>query len=84
MDRLERAGLVVREGSLTDQRAKQVALTDKGRQLVGRVLAVHAAQIDSFLGRLSAAEVKDFQRLLTRFRRHLEGLLARGGTANIA
>src|SRR5205814_2284054 len=31
VDRLERAGLVVREGSPTDQRAKQVALTNAGR-----------------------------------------------------
>src|SRR4051794_4985740 len=41
IDRLERAGLVARDGSPTDLRAKQVALTDQGRQLVERVLAVH-------------------------------------------
>src|SRR5437879_3406808 len=39
VDRLERAGLVVRDGSPTDLRAKQVALTPKGRQLVDRILA---------------------------------------------
>src|SRR5947207_13806955 len=31
VDRLERAGLVVRDSSPTDLRVKQVALTDKGR-----------------------------------------------------
>src|SRR5437016_1502421 len=45
VDRLERAGLVVRVGSPTDLRAKQVALTPQGRQLVERVLAVHGKQI---------------------------------------
>src|SRR4051812_49065656 len=42
--RLERAGLVVRAGSPTDQRAKVVALTDDGRDLVERVLVGHQAQ----------------------------------------
>src|SRR5919108_3592248 len=49
VDRLERGGLVVRDGSPFDMRAKQVALTAKGRQLVERILAVHAQQIDSIL-----------------------------------
>jgi DNA-binding MarR family transcriptional regulator len=82
VDRLERAGLVVREGTPTDLRAKQVALTDKGRQLVERVLTVHGARIDEVLGGLSPAEVKQFQHLLTRFRQHLEGLLARGNVTD--
>src|SRR5689334_17864495 len=34
VDRLERAGLVVRDGAPYDMRAKQVALTAKGRELV--------------------------------------------------
>src|SRR5438874_2664183 len=54
VDRLERAGLVVRDGSPTDLRAKQVVLTDKGRQLLERVLALHADQIDLVLGGLNA------------------------------
>src|SRR5438309_8825061 len=33
VDRLERGGLVVRDGSPFDMRAKQVALTAKGREL---------------------------------------------------
>src|SRR5947208_8724398 len=32
VDRLERAGLVLRDGSRTDLRAKRVKLTSKGRQ----------------------------------------------------
>src|SRR6516164_9909689 len=53
VDRLERAGLVVRGGSPTDLRAKQVALTDLGRELVERVLRVHGKQIDRVLGVLA-------------------------------
>src|SRR5207244_13585007 len=55
VDRLERGGLVVRDGSPFDMRAKQVALTTKGRELVERILAVHGRQIDTVLGALSPA-----------------------------
>src|SRR5438445_7501536 len=34
VDRLERAGLVVRDGSPTDLRSKRVNLTERGRQIV--------------------------------------------------
>src|SRR5215831_17838563 len=37
VDRLERAGLVRRESVPADLRARHVVLTDKGRQLIGRV-----------------------------------------------
>ena len=76
VDRLERAGLVVRDGSPEDLRAKLVALTDKGRQLVGQVLAVHGEQIEKVLGCLSPAEQERLHRLLTRVGLHLESLLA--------
>src|SRR5207244_550913 len=39
VDRLERSGLAVRDGSPTDFRAKRVLLTSKGREVVERVLA---------------------------------------------
>src|SRR5438094_3299536 len=41
VDRLERAKLVVRVGSLADLRAKQVGPTKAGRRLVQPVLPVH-------------------------------------------
>lgn len=83
VDRLERAGLVVRDGSPTDLRAKQVALTHRGCEVVERVLAIHADQIDAVLGGLSAAEREELHRLLQRLGHHLEGLLA-GGTVGHA
>jgi DNA-binding MarR family transcriptional regulator len=78
VDRLERAGLVVRDESPTDLRAKRVALTGQGRQLVERVLQVHDRQIDLVMGALNANEQAEFHRLLSRLGRHLEGLIAQG------
>jgi DNA-binding MarR family transcriptional regulator len=82
VDRLERAGLVARSESETDLRAKRVALTEKGRGLIERVLKIHGEQIDSVLGGLTGDEVAEFHRLLTRFRQHLEGLLVGGNGAH--
>lgn len=78
VDRLERAGLVVRDGSPTDLRAKHVALTQNGRQLVERVLVMHGQQMNTLMGGLSAAEQTELNRLLAQLGRHLEGMLARG------
>lgn len=77
VDRLERAGLVIRDGSPTDLRAKQVGLTAQGRRLVGRILAVHGAQIDAVLAGLNADEQGELQRLLSQLGRHLERLPSR-------
>ena len=79
VDRLERAGLVVRDGAPGDLRAKVVALTDKGRRLVADVLAVHGGQIEKVLGCLSAAEQDRLHKLLGRLGLHLESLLAGRG-----
>src|SRR5260370_21511385 len=49
VDRLERAGLVVRHESAADLRAKQVGLTDAGRELVRRILEVHDDQFQMVL-----------------------------------
>jgi DNA-binding MarR family transcriptional regulator len=83
VDRLERAGLVVRDGSPFDMRAKQVALTAKGRELVERILAVHGGQIDAVLGVLSPAEQTEFHRLLSLLEQHLEGIVAKGSAASM-
>src|SRR5947209_5065369 len=78
LDRLERAGLVTRVGSATDLRAKQVALTSEGRQLVERVLMGHQAQIESVMAGLRTAEQAELHRLLSQLRQHLEQFLVRG------
>src|SRR5438128_99240 len=73
VDRLERLGLVVRESVSGDLRAKQVTLTPKARQLLDKVLAGHALQIDSVLGGLSDNEHEELHRLLSKLNSHLEG-----------
>ena len=78
VDRLERAGLVVRDGSPTDLRAKHVRLTDQGRALVEQVLTSHGRQIETVMKGLRASEQSELLRLLQRMERHLERLAAQG------
>ena len=83
VDRLERARLVVRDGSPTDLRAKQVSLTRAGRNLVRRVLAVHAEQVNSVLTGLEPEDRAELHRLLVLWRKHLEARLAGERAASI-
>jgi len=78
VDRLERAGLVARDHATVDQRSKLVGLTPKGRQLIQRILSVHAQQVARVLGGLSKKEQAEFHRLLRRLGQHLERLMTRG------
>jgi MarR family transcriptional regulator for hemolysin len=52
IDRLVKAGLVVREPSSTDRRVKRVVLTDAGRQLYGKVKAEATALRQQLLANL--------------------------------
>ena len=79
IDRLQRAGLVVRDDAPDDLRSKRVALTARGHELVARVLAVHGGQIEKVLGVLSEAQQKQLYHLLNRVGVHLEGLLGGEG-----
>lgn len=78
VDRLERAGLVQRDGSPTDLRAKQVVLTPRGRELVERVLQAHQSHIERVMSGLTLDEQTDLQRLLARLGQHLEVILQPG------
>jgi DNA-binding MarR family transcriptional regulator len=73
-DRLEKMRVIVRQTSDTDARAKRVALTEKGRRLVERVLTVHDGQMIRVMGGLSSREQDEMERLLDRLGSHLEGL----------
>lgn len=75
VDRLERAGLVVRKGDPSDQRAKFVRLTPAGRKLVDRVLVGHQRQIAALLAGLHENDQAQLHRLLHRLGQHLETLL---------
>jgi MarR family 2-MHQ and catechol resistance regulon transcriptional repressor len=73
--RLERDGLVIRKASMTDQRAKVVRLTRKGRELVERIMAVHGEKIAEVLGVLSDDERNELHRLLGRLAGHLQDVV---------
>ncbi len=81
VDRLVRLGLVERTVVLTDTRAKQVKLTDKGKQLVERVMATHREQVEGILNALSVTEQAELNVLLHRLGNHLEQLLEEGWMA---
>jgi DNA-binding MarR family transcriptional regulator len=75
IDRLERAELVTRQASPTDQRARQIQLSAAGRQLVRRILVHHDAQVNKVLAGLDTAEQAELSRLLAAWGRHLNELL---------
>ncbi|MEZ5778261.1 MAG: MarR family transcriptional regulator [Paracoccaceae bacterium] len=56
LDRLEKAGHVVRRPNPDDRRGTLVSLTDSGRALVERALPVHAANETRILASLTADE----------------------------
>jgi DNA-binding MarR family transcriptional regulator len=74
VDRLERQGLVLREGSASDQRVKEVRLTDNGKRLVRKIMHGHTAQIESVLDALSAPEQASLKQALERLNAHLSTL----------
>ena len=75
VDRLQRGGLVARDGSSSDRRVKRVHLTGRGRKLVQKVRDGHRAHLDRLLGGLTRAERTQLHRLLRRVSGHLEGVL---------
>jgi len=62
VDRLLKRGLVTRTNSSSDRRVRLVDLTGKGRDLIGRVFAAHAAQVDELGQALSAKERRQIAR----------------------
>ena len=74
VDRLQRAGLVMRDASSDDLRSKQVSLTPRGRQLVEQVLSGHRSRLNLLLSGLNGAEQSKLHQLLVRWSEHLEKL----------
>lgn len=75
--RLERDGLLHRDASTTDLRAKQIRLSAQGRELVERIMHCHPAQVEFVLSALNASEQGDLLKLLTKLGDHLESQLAK-------
>jgi DNA-binding MarR family transcriptional regulator len=73
LDRLERDGLVTRRRSAGDGRARVVALTKAGRELIDQAFAEHMANERRLLGELTPEEAAQLETLLTRWLSHYEG-----------
>ena len=66
IDELESAGLAERRPHPTDRRAREVAITPKGRRLLGRGRRMASQVEDEVLRGLTAAERRELLRLLRR------------------
>ncbi len=72
IDRLERAGLVARRTSDTDGRARVVALTDRGRDVVDAAFTDHMANERRLLDALTPADADTLERILRTWLAALE------------
>ncbi len=72
VDRLVRAGFVLRSNSDHDQRSKLIQLSPAGRRLVETLHAEHDKRVTSLMDVLSAAEQRQLNQLLHRFVTHLD------------
>jgi DNA-binding MarR family transcriptional regulator len=66
IDQLEGAGLATRRPSATDRRAREIALTSKGRRLLQRARGLIAQVEDEVLAGLTAEERDELLTLLRR------------------
>ncbi len=70
VERLERAGLVVREGAREDRRGAYAVLTDAGRTLLKAALAMHVAFVRrNFLSLFSKVELHQMAEFWQRVQR---------------
>jgi len=73
IDRLEKAGLVVRTAVPKDRRSHYVRLTKKSRALLGRVEKKYFREIDGIREVLDDGELKELVRMLEQVRAYLGG-----------
>ena len=66
IDQLESAGLAKRRPSATDRRAREIAITPKGRRLLQRSRRMIFETEDEVLATLSVEERSELERLLRR------------------
>ncbi|HEY6493725.1 MAG TPA: MarR family transcriptional regulator [Trebonia sp.] len=72
LDRLEKAGLIVRERDVEDKRVVYVQLTDTGLDLIEKVAAAHFANEENLLVGLTVTERRQLAQLLSRLERSLD------------
>jgi DNA-binding MarR family transcriptional regulator len=77
IDRMEREELVVRARSTEDRRVVHIRLTEKGAR-IAREIAVEPMEVfRSALESLSATEMRDLLRILTKIARRVQGIVKR-------
>ncbi|HEX6152201.1 MAG TPA: MarR family transcriptional regulator [Solirubrobacterales bacterium] len=74
LDRLERRGLVERVPNPEDRRSVEIALTDRGLELVDAVVGEHVAREQEMLAPLSPRERETLTRILRKLAAHIEAL----------
>jgi DNA-binding MarR family transcriptional regulator len=74
IDRLAAAGLVERRSIAGDRRSHAIYLTAEGRGLAHQGIAIQRDFVAQTIGKLSAAQVSDFESLLIATRDHLRSL----------
>ncbi len=77
IDRMEREGLVTRERSKEDRRVVYIRLTAKGRDLAGEIPVEPMEIFKGALESLSAQEVRDLMRILTKVARRVRQIVRR-------
>jgi DNA-binding MarR family transcriptional regulator len=77
IDRMEREGLVVRTRSTEDRRVVHIQLTEKGAR-IAREIAVEPMEVfRSALESLSAGEMRDLLKILTKIALRVQGIVKR-------
>ena len=66
LDRLERAGLVVRRPDPRDRRGKLIVLTNSGKRLIDKAIGRHVANEERLLLSLTVAEQETLSALLKK------------------
>ena len=77
IDRMEREGLVTRERSKEDRRVVYIKLTTKGRELAQEIPIEPMEIFKGALESLSAQEVRDLMRILTKVARRVKQIVRR-------
>lgn len=77
IDRMEREGLVVRERSKEDRRVVHIKLTPKGASIARDIPLEPMEIVKGALGSLSAQEMRDLVRLLTKLAKRVRQIVRR-------
>ena len=73
VDRMEKAGLVVRSSMPDDRRYNLIKLTDKGKQLIERIEPLYKNEVERIMAALVKADQKRLILMLEKIRDNISG-----------